>query len=242
MKVLIVDDVALAREAISRRLEAFPDITIIGEADNSRDALVLIDHLRPDTVFLDIEMPGGSGLDLARHLSRYTNLNLIFITAFPNYAHQAFRVDAVDYLLKPIEDEPFIEMMRKLEKRGIPRLEFESPESSSGYLTRLAVKDGNTTHMVPVEHIESIVSAGDYLCIRVLEKDEARVLVKRGTLKNIQALLDPNLFQRCHRSHLVNLQRVAQFVRNPDKLVCRTGEEHPISRRYLTKVSAHFTE
>ncbi|CAM2011227.1 LytR/AlgR family response regulator transcription factor [Acanthopleuribacter pedis] len=239
MKVLIVDDEALAREAVRLRLATYADVTIVGEADNGSDALVLIDHLQPDTVFLDIEMPGGNGLDLAKAVADRAHLKVVFITAYANYAHQAFRVDAVDYLLKPIRDDQFADMMAKCRRRPVktapPR-----PSEPERYLARLALKEGEETHMVPVTRIESIVSAGDYLCIRVFDDRGTKVFIHRATLKKLETLLDPNLFQRCHRSHLVNIQRIGAFTREPDTLVALSGEAHPVSRRFLARVKSRF--
>lgn len=240
MKVLIVDDEALAREAVRFRLAAYPEVTLLGEADNRNDALVLIHHLQPDLVFLDIEMPGGDGLTLAEQLSEHEGLQVVFITAYAQHAHKAFRVDAVDYLLKPIMDDQFAQMMDKCRRRKATKPAPPSPDEQARYLTRLALKDGTNTHMIPVQQVESLISAGDYLCIRIFDRRGTWVMVHRTTLKSMETLLDPAHFQRCHRSHMVNIQQITQFTRDPDTLVTQSGESHPVSRRYLTRVKSWF--
>ncbi|CAM2063944.1 Response regulator transcription factor [Sulfidibacter corallicola] len=260
LKVLIVDDEPLAREAVRLRIQNHPEFAACREADNGLDALVLVRQWQPDVVFLDIEMPGLDGLAVARHLISEPQVHVVFVTAYNHYAVQAFRLDALDYLVKPIRDDQFREVVRKTIQRVNQRTALEErerlanllrdlqqrdgqatgPVATPSHVTRIALTHQQETVMVNAAQIESIVSDKDYLRIRTADQ----VYYHRSTMKEMQSLLDENLFLRCHRSHLVNLRHLTRTQRRDGHwiLVNRSGDLHPVSRRYRASVRQQLRE
>lgn len=258
LDVLIVDDEALARDAVKLRLEGRNAFRVCAEAANGPDAVELAKALQPDIIFLDIEMPEVNGIETARQLCALGPQNIVFVTAYDEFAIEAFRVNAVDYLLKPIKDEQFAATLMRLSarinarqtvvqnKRIIDALESFAPHDLAAMQDgesenrekpssprRIAVKDGLTTKLLDVDTIESVVSGKDYVCIKV----NGDVLVHRCTMKKFVDALPP-AFVRCHRSHTVNMARVTEIGHNDTQmeLVCESGDRHPVSRRYRTRV------
>lgn len=261
IKVLVVDDEPLAREAIELRLKDRAPFQVCATADNGEDAIALARLHNPDVIFLDIEMPEMTGLEAAKVLTAEGAQNIVFITAYDEFAVEAFRVNAIDYLLKPIKDEQFTATLLRLanrinakqtinqNKRLVAALEDLAPDdlsrlSSEGTTSnignrRIAVKDGLSTKLLDVADIESIVSGKDYICIKVGDD----VLVHRCTMKKFTEML-PNSFIRCHRSHTVNLAYVTAMdhAESQLELICKSGDRHPVSRRYRTRVKKHITD
>ncbi|MDF2179856.1 LytTR family DNA-binding domain-containing protein [Aliiglaciecola sp. CAU 1673] len=237
LKVLLVDDEPLARDALRLRLLRAEGFVIAAEADNGEDALLLAKKLQPDVVFLDINMPRLSGIEAAKVLSQYCSAQIVFVSAYEQYAIEAFRLAAVDYLTKPINDEFFAQTLSRLQQRHEQGQPAEKTQSTSplpsSYLQRLALKDEGETVMVETRHIDAVESVGDYLCIKACN----RVFVVRYTMKQLCSLLDPEFFVRCHRSHLLNLEKIDSLQQTAEGtfLVCQ-GNSHPVSRRYLAKV------
>ncbi len=255
IRALIVDDEPLAREAIELRLRDRAPFEVCAVTDNGEDAIALARHHKPDVIFLDIEMPEMNGLEAASILCAEGTQNIVFITAYDEFAVEAFRVNAVDYLLKPIKDEQFTATLLRLasrinakqtvhqNKRLIAALEDLLPADLAGLSEatggqsvgnrRIAVKDGLSTKLLDIAEIESIVSGKDYICIKVGED----VLVHRCTMKKFTEML-PDTFIRCHRSHTVNLAYVTAFDHGESQmeLICKSGDRHPVSRRYRTMV------
>ena len=249
-KVLIVDDELLAREAISLRLKNHEIFTVCAEADNGNDAVLLTEFLRPDVVFLDIEMPGMTGIDTAKIImEKYAPL-IIFVSAYQNYAIDAFRVNAVDYLLKPIKDSHFQEMIEKIShalKLGnktaesdklasaLNHFELDSQLAKPTYLKRLLIGTNDSKTIIDIHRIESFITVKDYLCIKV----QGEIFIHRCTMKQIQALVDPSLFIRCHRSYMVNRQYIHQYISDESQpwIVTKANDRHPVSRRYKSTVN-----
>lgn len=255
IKVVIVDDEPLAREAIELRLQDRAPFEVCGVTDNGEDAIALARLHKPDVIFLDIEMPEMTGLEAAKVLSAEGAQNIVFITAYDEFAVEAFRVNAVDYLLKPIKDQQFTATLVRLanrinakqsvnqNKRLIAALEDLAPadlarisattHGAAVGCRRIAVKDGLSTKLLDVADIESVVSGKDYICIKVGED----VLVHRCTMKKFTEML-PESFIRCHRSHTVNMEHVTAMDHGESQmeLVCKSGDRHPVSRRYRTRV------
>ena len=193
LKTLIVDDESLARRGLSHRLKNFSDIEIVGEAQNGREALKLIEEKSPDLVFLDIQMPGISGFEVVKQLDVETMPVILFLTAYDEYAVQAFEANALDYILKPIDEDRLLQVMEKVrtnlsQKRALKqkRLVLELASQISGEAigsfadleernvaelvhkepTRLAIRDGGRTTWVDQIDIEWIDAAGDYMCVQ----------------------------------------------------------------------------
>ena len=260
LKVLVVDDEPLAREAIELRLKDREPFEVCAVAANGMDAVELASTHRPDIIFLDIEMPEMSGIETAKELYALGPQNIVFVTAYDEFAVEAFQINAVDYLLKPIKDEQFTTTLLRLtnrinarktvdqNKRLIAVLEELAPENLEGLEPtarqdkgpeRIAIKDGLTTKLLAVTDIESIVSGKDYICIKVGED----VLAHRCTMKKFLETL-PNSFIRCHRSHTVNMAHVTAIEHGDSQmeLHLKSGDRHPVSRRYRARVKQQVTE
>jgi two-component system LytT family response regulator len=262
IRTIIVDDEALSRRGIELRLREAPEFDIVAQCANGREALAAIQQYKPDLLFLDIQMPGMSGLEVLAHLPQDALPVVVFITAYDQYAIQAFEARAVDYLLKPIDEARFAatltrvrEHMRaraaadqrdrlmqiiaeitgcgelaldELLEHGRRALENRHPEV-------LPIRQGRETVRVPVASIRWIDAAGDYMCIHA--GGDTHIL--RGTMKELEELLDPKLFQRVHRSTIVNLRLVRSLRAHMNGeyfLTLDGGHELKLSRTYRDKV------
>ena len=259
---IIVDDEVLSRRGIELRLRGASDFEIVAQCANGREALAAIQQYKPDLVFLDIQMPGMSGFEVLTHLPQESLPVVVFVTAYDQYAIQAFEARAVDYLLKPIDDVRFeAALMRvrehvraksaadqrdrlmqiiaeitgcgelvldELLEHGRKAIEGRRPEV-------LPIRQGRETVRVPVASIQWIDAAGDYMCIHA--GGDTHIL--RGTMKELEELLDPRLFQRVHRSTIVNLRLVKSLRAHMNGeyfLTLEGGHELKLSRTYRDKV------
>ena len=224
MRALIVDDEALARSKLLRMLRAFPDVEVIGEASDGASALMLTAQLRPDVIFLDVQMPEVDGFDLAASLPDDAPA-LVFVTAFDQYALRAFDAQAADYLLKPVEPERLARTVQRLRERvrGAAR-------PGVGMPAHLMISDRGQTHVVRCADIEWLEAADNYVNIHLA----ARSLLMRRTLAALLNDLDP-AFVRTHRGAAVALAAVLA-VRPRGKgdatVVLRSGVEVPCSRQH----------
>ena len=245
LKVIIADDESLSRDAIRLRLEQFNHIEVTAEADNGEDAYLLCQTLKPDVMFLDINMPKLTGIEAAKKVGDVSNALLVFITAYDQFALEAFRQNAVDYLTKPIDDVEFNAMVDKISQRKKEILALESLENltdtanpQNHWLKRISIKENGEIRLFDTNQIESITSVKDYLCIRI----DGQVYVQRQTMQQIEQQLDPSTFIRCHRSHIINKNLFHGWVKdnNLDCLLIN-DQKHPVSRRYKTKVKQLLT-
>jgi two-component system LytT family response regulator len=203
LRVFIADDEPLAREHIIDRLGHEQDVEIAGTADNGDDALTEIRRLKPDLVFLDVQMPGLSGMEVAEQLGEELP-RTIFCTAFDQYAIKAFEVAAVDYLLKPFDDERFHEAFRRARKA------IEAEPRKSPYLQRIPVEMRGQMRVVPVGRIDYITASGPYAELHV----EGRTFAVRERMQQLEEQLDPKVFMRVHRSVIVRLDRIDVMLRS----------------------------
>lgn len=261
LRTLIVDDEDLARRGLELRLSRRSDVEVCGTARNGREALEAVRSLRPDVILLDIQMPGMSGFDVLERLAGTNMPAVIFVTAYDRFAIRAFEASALDYLLKPIDDERLADAMARAHRRVAQRrarehrdrllrlvceisgreLSLEDALKEAGresphYPRRLTIRDGRETSFVPVDGIDWVDAAGDYMCIHA----DGRTWVMRGTMKQLEALLDPADFVRIHRSAIVNRHRVTRLRahRNGEYFVELTcGEELKLSRGYRDNVN-----
>lgn len=229
MKALIVDDERLARHELRRLLKAFPSITVVGESRNAEEAVEAVGTLHPDLLFLDIRMPGGSGFDLLERLDRVPEV--IFTTAYDTFAVRAFEVNALDYLVKPIESERLAAAIEKAEAqlRSASRTD-QGRRARLGPGDRVFVRDGERCWLVRLGEVFLFESEGNYtrLCF-----EAERPLVHRS-LKHLDERLDPRGFFRANRRQIVNLKRVATLEPiEQGRLIARldNGVEVEISRR-----------
>ncbi|HWJ33708.1 MAG TPA: response regulator [Steroidobacteraceae bacterium] len=234
MKALIVDDEPLARRELRRLLAAFPWIQIVGEAGDIDDARERIEALSPGIVFLDVQMPGGTGFDLLGQLDRVPRI--IFTTAYDHYAVKAFDVSALDYLLKPIEPERLAAALAKIHA-GLPsagRAITDSP------LEQLFVRDGPRCWFVPLREVSVFSAEGNYVR---LQWGKERPMLGRS-LAALEEKLDARCFFRANRRQIVNLE----FIRNVElgeggrlHVQLRDGPEIEISRRQARLFRARTT-
>jgi two-component system, LytTR family, response regulator len=206
MRALIVDDEPLARDGMRMLLAEYPDIQLVGEAGNGADALALVDEVEPDLMFVDVQMPGMSGLELAAALPEDRTPTIVFVTAYDEFALRAFDVHALDYVLKPIDELRFAEAVRRaraqhqLGARRLPPIT-EPPVRPS----KLSIRDGDSIVFVPVDDIDWVEAADYYVEIHAGD----RSYLMRETMQRLQTLLDDR-FVRIHRSRLVNRDRVRE--------------------------------
>jgi two-component system LytT family response regulator len=232
MKALIIDDERLARTELKRLLTSFKEINVVGEAVNADDALEKIQVLKPDLLFLDIQMPGKSGFEMLEELDAVPTV--IFVTAYDEYALKAFEYNALDYLLKPIEPKRLEETVNKLieKKRKITISELDKDFLTEG--DQVFVKDGEKCWFVKLENVRLFESEGNYVRIYF---DENKPLILR-TLNYLDERLDNKTFFRANRKHIVNLKWIASIEPwlNGGLLVkLNDGQKVEVSRRQAIK-------
>jgi two-component system LytT family response regulator len=261
IRTLLVDDERLARRGLELRLAAAPDVEIVGECENGREALEKVAQLRPDLMFLDIQMPGLSGFDVLAQLPQDSMPVVVFVTAFDRYAIDAFEARALDYLLKPVEDTRLMLALDRVREHLKTREQVQQHARLMGLLADvngageidpdalvervkgvapkfpdiLPIKTGRETLRVKAAEIDWIDAAGDYMCIHVGKQTH----VIRGTMKDLEASLDPDVFQRVHRSAIVNLKRVRKLRPHANGeyfLTLDGGQELKLSRTHRDKV------
>jgi len=241
LRVIVADDEPLVRSDIRGLLADEPGVEVIAEARNGREALTLIEKHAPDIVLLDVQMPELSGFDVLEVLDPDRRPVIVFITAFDQYAVRAFDEHAVDYLLKPFDRERFLLALSRVRERlrsaevGVaerdPAALARLLSTGSSRLRRFAVRTRNRIRYVPVEQVDWIQAADNYVRIHV---EGSRHLV-RTTMKQLEEALDPGQFARLHRSAIVNLSRVHELKPLPNgeyTVFLTTGDRLTLSRGY----------
>jgi two-component system LytT family response regulator len=241
IRTLIVDDEPLARERVKRFLKDERDIELLGECGNGSDAIRAIKEMRPDLVFLDIQMPEKNGFDVIKSIDGEHLPTIVFITAYDQYALQAFEVHALDYLLKPFNRERFhsavgrakeqIEGQKRgeLDERLASLISSITPEKK--YLERMVVKSVGRVFFLKTEEIDWIEASGNYLKLHVGR--DAHMI--RETMNAVEAKLDPSQFMRIHRSTIVNVDRIKELhpmFSGDYSVILRDGTELALSRNY----------
>jgi two-component system, LytTR family, response regulator len=233
LRVLIADDEPLARQRLEDLLHREEGVEIAGTADNGDAAVEAIRDWKPDLLFLDVQMPGKTGLDVVREIGPDAMPATIFVTAYDQYALKAFELAAVDYLVKPFDDERFEQAFRRarrmIELEEVGRLRSQllavlqggdtapaaAPTGGDGrrpeYLERIAVETKGQVRVVPVKQIDYIVASGPYAELYVGDK---RYII-RERMQTLEERLDPARFFRIHRSAIVRLDLVETLLRNP---------------------------
>jgi two-component system response regulator LytT len=212
---IIVDDEQLACDELSYLLRDFPDIEVVGSGRNGLDAVRLIEKLEPDLAFLDVQMPGLDGLGVIRK-ARETGLRLphfILATAYDQYAVQAFRLEALDYLLKPVDRERLSETIERARRAIQEKQKIESPEPLparvSPQRTKLLVKSGNRSFIVDAQDvIYATIDNGLITMVTASLEGQSNF----HTIEELQSNLDPEVFWRVHRSYLVNINRIKEVI------------------------------
>lgn len=233
---VIVDDEKLARDLLKEYLENYPDMEILGEADQGTEAVEKIDKLKPDIVFLDVQMPGMTGFDVLEDLEHEPYV--IFVTAYDQYAIKAFEKNAVDYLLKPLDEERFRNAVnRALKRKTLEHSSIEDllasmkSERKGTYDTHIFVQKSEKLFNLPVEEIVYLEASGDYTIITT----KADQFVSSSGIGKLEEILNPEVFIRVHRSTIVNVNYLKEIERhfNGGMVVkMQSGKSFPVSRTY----------
>ena len=243
LKLLIVDDEPLAREGLKRLATADADVAEVREARNGREAIAAIRDERPDLVLLDVQMPKMDGFGVIETVGADRMPAVIFVTAHDQYAIRAFEISAVDYLLKPVTEERFQTAFTRAKRRlGMADhsarqilLALDAAASPPRHLQRIAVRDGERTVLVAVNDVEWIDALQNYVRLHVGQA----AYVVHVPLTTLAASLDPERFARIHRSHIVNVQRIAQLwslAHGQYVIELRTGQRLQSGRTYGEKI------
>jgi two-component system, LytTR family, response regulator len=266
IRTILVDDEPLATQGLELRLQPFDDVEIVARCQNGREAISAIKTHKPDLVFLDIQMPGFDGFSVVQGLMEVDPPLFVFVTAYGDHALRAFEAQAVDYLMKPVEESRLADTLERVRQRLSERragqeadklkevLAEVAPEAAADLAADLAesggdgavaagrfekminIKDRGQIFRVDVDSIERIDAAGDYMCIYTGDN----TLILRETMKDLEKRLDPRRFQRVHRSTIVNLDLVKQVKPHTNGecfLVLNSGASVKVSRSYRDVVA-----
>ncbi|MCH8683731.1 LytR/AlgR family response regulator transcription factor [Pedomonas mirosovicensis] len=257
IRTILVDDEALAIQGLELRLASHPDVEIVDRCRNGREAIRSIKTHKPDLVFLDVQMPGFDGFGVIEGLMDIEPPLIVFVTAFDEFALKAFEAQALDYLLKPVDEARLAATLQRVRERLAERrasdetgrlrnlLKTVAPQAVSNtqedvgpgrYEKLLNVKDRGQIFRVDVESIERIDAAGDYMCIHT----GGQTLILRETMKDLERRLDPRKFRRIHRSTIVNLDQVRQVRPHTNGecyLILSSGAQVKVSRSYRDVVA-----
>lgn len=243
MLALIVDDEPLARRGVVLRLRKFKDIEIVGQCADGVSAVEKILDLSPDLVFLDVQMPGMDGFEVLRAVPREKLPNVIFLTAHEQHALRAFEVHALDYLLKPVDDERFAAAIGRARKLADSSLKTKMAErvlqmldqTQEKFVSRFTVQTGPRIQIVQAEDVEWIGAAGDYAELHA----HGRAYLLRETMASLEQRLNPANFLRIHRSRIVQAANIVELrsIENREFLVrLSDGSEHRSSRTHANRL------
>jgi len=241
-RTLIIDDERLAREELKSLLKEFNEIEIIGEAQNGEEGIQKVKDLNPDLIFLDVSMPEMTGFEMLKQLGDIPNV--IFVTAYDQYALKAFEVNALDYVLKPVETERLEDAIKKLKEREDNDFESENTlnHRKDRQLTiedRVFVKDNEKCYFVRLGDIRMLESDGNYVKVYF---GESRPLILRS-LNSFEEKLDPEVFFRANRKFIVNLQfvqKVENWFNGGFQFELASGDKIEVSRRQAIRFKEHF--
>ena len=262
IRTILVDDESLATQGLQLRLEAHDDVEVVATASNGREAIRQIKTHKPDLVFLDIQMPGFDGFSVIQGLLEVEPPLFVFVTAFSDHAVRAFESQAVDYLVKPVDEDRLAATLDRVRQRLTEKRSAEEAErlkealvehapeaaeslaeesaadvtASNRFEKMINIKDQGQIFRVDVDTIERIDAAGDYMCIMTGDN----TLILRETMKDLEKRLDPRRFQRVHRSTIVNLDLVRQVKPHTNGecfLVLDSGAQVKVSRSYRDVVA-----
>ena len=234
MKAIIIDDERLARQELKTLLASYPEIQIVGEANNAETAIESIKQLNPDVIFLDIQMPGKNGFELLEEISGVPEV--VFVTAYDEYAIRAFEVNALDYLLKPVQSNRLAETVKKiLNKENTEKSETKEQTQPLNDNDQVFVKDGEKCWFVKLSDVRLFESEGNYVRIYF---DKNRPLILRS-LNNLDERLNNRTFFRASRKHIINLkwvESIESWFNGGLMVKLRGGEQVEISRRQAAKL------
>jgi len=232
VRAVIVDDEDLARQVVRELLEAHPEIEIAAECANGFEAVKAVTELKPDLLFLDIQMPKLDGFEVLELIG--TDMAVIFATAYDQHALRAFEVHAVDYLLKPFGSERFEQALARARQRIggklPPPLDLKAAARTAGeFAERIVVRDGTRVHIIPTAKLDYVEAQDDYVALASGGKKH----LKQQTISSLESSLDPARFLRIHRSYIVNLDRVTKiepYGKDTHLSILNDGTRLPVSR------------
>ena len=256
LRALIVDDERLARETLRLLLENHKQVEIVGECENGRDAVATLQREKLDLVFLDIQMPEMNGFEVIENVGADKMPVVIFVTAYDQYALQAFEAQALDYLLKPFDDERFEQALERaterirqqhvgelstklvdlISSRTDPEsLQANNEPQTGAYLQRIMIKERGSMFFIKVEEVDWVEAAGDYVSIHA----GAKAHLLRETMSGLMKKLDPRQFVRIHRSSIVKVDSIRElkpYFHGDYIIILKNGKELKLSRRYWDQV------
>lgn len=240
IRVVIVDDEELARQMLREFLSRHAEIEIIAECANGFEAVKAVTELKPDLLFLDIQMPKLDGFEVLELIG--TDRAIVFVTAYDEYAIRAFDIHAVDYLLKPFSAERFEAALQRAKERLGGKLPPPTELSSSArppaqHVERIVVRDGTRVHIIPVAKLDFAEAQDDYVAL----SSEGKKHLKQQTISSLEKVLDPERFLRIHRSYIVNLERVTKiepYSKDNHVVVLTNGAQLPVSRSGYARLRA----
>ncbi len=261
IRTILVDDESLAIQGLKLRLDPHEDVEIVETCQNGREAIRAIKTHKPDLVFLDIQMPGFDGFSVVQGTMDVEQPLFVFVTAYSDHALKAFEAQAVDYIVKPVDEQRLADALDRVRQRLADKRQAQEAERLRGVLAEVApdamhhfdsgeddapaanrfeklinIKDRGQIFRVDVDSIERIDAAGDYMCIYTADNS----LILRETMKDLEKRLDPRNFQRVHRSTIVNLSQVRQVKPHTNGecfLVLESGAQVKVSRSYRDVVA-----
>jgi two-component system LytT family response regulator len=263
LRTIIVDDEPLALKLLRTVLNEIADVEIVAECSNGKQAVEAATELEPELIFLDIQMPGMNGFDVIKSLQTEIMPMVVFVTAYDQYAVDAFDLHAVDYVLKPLDGEriarsvdraidrlkndvdrsfksPLIGAIEEISERASKEKTDESVNNlPDGMKRKLLVRDSGVVKVIPFDDIDWVDAAGDYMCVHAV--GETHVI--RSTLRDLMTKLDDNLFVRIHRSTIVNVERVVSVTplqKGGSLLHLTQGESLKVSRNYRDSIRKFF--
>lgn len=242
-KTIIIDDERLAREELKSLLKEYHEIEVIDEAKNGQEGIELINSKKPDLIFLDVNMPGMSGFDMLKQLNEIPHV--IFITAYDEYALKAFEVNALDYVLKPVEHERLRDAVNKLirneeEESGLPLEDVPKRKKVLSLNDQVFIKDGEKCWFVELSKVRMLESDGNYVKVYF---DTFRPLILRS-LNSFEGRLDPEYFFRANRKYIINTKWISHIENwfNGGLLVeLKEGEKVEISRRQAIRFKEYLS-
>jgi two-component system LytT family response regulator len=241
IRAVIVDDEDLARQIIREMLQAHSEIEVVGECSNGFDAVKLVAEIKPDLLFLDIQMPKLDGFEVLELIDIDKDIAVIFATAYDEHALRAFEVHAVDYLLKPFRADRFEAALQRAKERigdkmpAAPEQLSASARGPEKYAERVVVKDGTRVQIIPAEKLDFAEAQDDYIALA----SQGKKYLKQQTISSLEAALDPKNFVRIHRSYLVNLERVSRiepYGKDSHVVILSDGTRLPASRAGLKRL------
>jgi two-component system LytT family response regulator len=243
-KALIIDDEELARHIIRELLQSHSEIEIAAECANGMEAVKAFAEHKPNLIFLDVQMPKLTGFDVLELIG--TDVPVIFVTAYDEYAMRAFDVHAVDYLLKPIGRERFDAAVERAKSRLGEKMPAATELAAAArppqqFLERLVVKDGTKVTLIPIGKLDYAEAQDDYVALATQGKKH----VKQQTIAGLEACLNPANFVRIHRSYIVNLERVVRiepYAKESRIAILTDGVRLPVSRAGYARLKALLDE